>query len=888
MRGLAYLTALACLGATAGAVQNPDQESAYYSVDYLTPPGQARVEVGGMDFLSDGRLVVSTRRGQVWMVHDPMAEDPEDVRFQLFAEGLHEGLGLEVVDDVIYVVQRTELSRLVDADRDGRCDRIETVTDDWGVSGNYHEFAFGLPRDLMGNFYIGLNVSFFSPQWWHGKSPVPYRGWILKVAPDGTTTPIAKGVRSPCGLGVNAEGDIFYTDNQGDWMPVCPIYHVKEGAFFGHPAGLDWTADYQASGLLASDTEPPKVARNDAAVWLPYDWSRSAGNLVHDDTQGGFGPFQDQLFVAELTNGQVLRVALEKVRGEYQGAVFMFRRGVGSAVRVRFAPDGSLFAGMTNRGWGGLSPESGLARIRWTGKTPMEMETAKIRRGGFDIDFTLPLAEGLSLTPGNVDLTQYDYNWWWDYGSPEQRTRPVEVQALRVSEDRRRLSIDASGLEAGMMARMVLSGVMAEGGIPLLHDEMNYTINQFPSGPRTTKQIAVEVPRPEPRETWDEGWIQLAEGDVLDVWSGRGWTVDPSKDADLPVLAAEEEWTTDLLAELPKVLRADDLMSRFDFGDMKLHAEVRLPEFGTSGILLMGRYAIQLFGEKEGELSARSFGGVAQGTDWLGQPPDFHVYRGPERWHNLDIIFQAPRFDGEGRKISSAILQRVLVDDTLCHEQLFLPGPTEGALWTDEAARGPLVLQGSLGPVEFRNVRVKPMESADVEGWETIFDGETLEGWRVSDGGTWRVEKGAIVGEGPTSHLFSPRNDYKNFEFQARVKIGHDSNSGMYVRAAYGSGWPAGYEAQVNADYSDPVRTGSLYGHDLILARLVDAETWFDQRVRCVDEAEGTHITIWVNGAVVADFIDAERQYAVGHVALQQHHDGSRVYYKDLQVRELP
>ena len=159
-----------------------DLEAEYYAVDYLTPPAGEILEVGGMDFLPDGRLILSTRRGQVWIVENPLADDPADATFHLFAEGLWEGLGLKVVDGDVYVVQRGELSRLRDVDGDGTCDHVDTISDGWGLSGNYHEFAYGLPVDDEGNFYVSLNVAFFSPKWWHGKSTVPHRGWVLKIS----------------------------------------------------------------------------------------------------------------------------------------------------------------------------------------------------------------------------------------------------------------------------------------------------------------------------------------------------------------------------------------------------------------------------------------------------------------------------------------------------------------------------------------------------------------------------------------------------------------------------------------------------------------------------------------------------------------------------------
>ena len=178
-----------------------------------------------------------------------------------------EGLGLKVVDGDIHVVQRGELSRLVDIDGDRRVDRIETITQDWGLSNNYHEYAFGLPVDEQGNFYVSLNVGFMDPEWWHGQSDTPWRGWVLRVSPDGTVTPMASGLRSPCGLGMNMEGDLVATDNQGDWMPVCPIFHIEEGGFYGHPNSLRWTDEWQGRGEIPSDREPVSESRKPAAIW---------------------------------------------------------------------------------------------------------------------------------------------------------------------------------------------------------------------------------------------------------------------------------------------------------------------------------------------------------------------------------------------------------------------------------------------------------------------------------------------------------------------------------------------------------------------------------------------------------------------------------------------
>src|SRR5262245_17553470 len=168
----AALFGLVC-GMTASAAEQEGRaassEEEAYAIEWFEPPAGAVVEVGGLAFLPDGRLVVSTRRGQVWIVANVEDADVRRSTWTLFAEGLHEGLGLTVVDGAIVVLERGQISRLVDEDRDGRADRVERIASDWGLSGNYHEFAFGLPRDSAGRFYIALNVGFWDPKWWHGR-----------------------------------------------------------------------------------------------------------------------------------------------------------------------------------------------------------------------------------------------------------------------------------------------------------------------------------------------------------------------------------------------------------------------------------------------------------------------------------------------------------------------------------------------------------------------------------------------------------------------------------------------------------------------------------------------------------------------------------------------
>lgn len=168
--------------------------------------------------------------------------------------------------------------------------------------------------------------------------------------------------------------------------------------------------------------------------------------------------------------------------------------------------------------------------------------------------------------------------------------------------------------------------------------------------------------------------------------------------------------------------------------------------------------------------------------------------------------------------------------------------------------------------------------------WIPLFDGKALSGWTAPDPGEWAVTAGGVlVGKGNVSHLFSP-NSYANLEFKAEVKLNHSGNSGMYIRAALGHGWPQGYEAQVENTSPDPQKTGSLYNLHPVLQQLVPDDTWWTQHIIAI----GNRIIIKVNDRIVTDFVDAKNTFTAGHLAFQQHNPGSEVQFRNVMVKPLP
>ena len=871
---------LLLLSAALTGVQS-SEEADYYTVEFLPLPEGEVLEVGGLDLDEDGTLYASTRRGQVWRLRHVLEADLSKVRTDLIAEGLQEGLGLDVRSNGLHVLQRGALVRLADLDGDDYCETTIQLTDEWGLSGNYHEFAFGLPGTPQDGYFIGLNVGFFEADWWLGQSVVPYRGWVLRyIERNGRSMvePFACGFRSPCGLSLDPNGELFVTDNQGDWVAASPVFHVQKDKFYGHPSSLRWREDYLATATLPSKTEPPNVDRAPAALWLPYDWSRSPGNLVFDTTGGVLGPFPGQMFIAELTNGMIVRASLEEVQGVQQGACFVFRRNVGSAARLALAPNGTLFAGLTNRGWGGLPPGDGIARVRWTGRVPLEMSHVSVRNDGFVIDLTLPLAEGSPLDPATFVLREYDYDYWWEYGSPERASRRLEVERVELSEDRFQLRLFTEPLVAGKVVRGKLPALSTAGGDGLLHNEFAYTINQLPDGPFSTEHVVKVVPPPPARESQEQGWLRLTYGDAVDAWNSTGWELcNAQLDLDDPTRFQITEGNNALVNVATD---ASPYVSRSVFGDCVMEVRFMLPQDGALRVSFLDQYAIDLFGrvDQAGPTEA-SCGALAAAGDFPGRAPDWSVFSQPGAWHEMLVEFHASR---EGAPARFGFVE---IDGHRLHDDIELAGAPlrEGP--------GPISFEVLAGQAAFGAVQLKllepPHEPPMEDGWVSLFPDEELEGWTITGDADWEFDNDVLVGSGKPGALVSPRDDYVDFEVRGRVKVSDGGNSGLFLRANVTDGQVSGYEAEVNCSYPDSARTGSITDLAPVKVQLIPPNTWFDYALTVRDDESGTRLTVALNGVVVNEVTDTERRFRRGAIVLEQHHSGSTIEFEDLEVREL-
>lgn len=472
------------------------KESEYYQIVDVPIPDDVILEVGGLALTDDDKLGVSTRRGEVWLIDKPYGKTPI---YNRYANGLHEALGLAYKDNGFYLAQRGELTRLEDKNGDGKADLYKTVYA-WPLSGNYHDYSYGPKFTKNGDMIVTLNLGWTG----YGNSLVKWRGWMLKITPKGEMTPFATGLRSPAGFGVNDEGDIFYTENQGDWVGSGRMTHLELGDFAGSPEGLKWTDDPRSplklkledikdsSGLSLYQYAEKLPNMKAPAIWFPHTiLGISTSDILIDNNAGKFGPFEGQMLVGDQGHSKIMRVATEKVNGVYQGAAFPFVEGFSSGIlRMVWGSDNSMFVGMTSRGWASTGKEPyGLQRLVWNGKTPFEIKTVKALNDGFELEFTKPVNKRTAEDISSYEFASFNYKYHRAYGSPIVDEGRMMVHSAKLSEDGRKVKLILHGMRLGYIHQFKAGGVRSTGGESLLHDTGFYTLNQVPGGVLKSPQM---------------------------------------------------------------------------------------------------------------------------------------------------------------------------------------------------------------------------------------------------------------------------------------------------------------------------------------------------------------------------------------------------------------
>lgn len=462
-----------------------EEEAKYYKMVEVPLPPELAVEAGSFEVMPDKKqLAIATRRGDIFLVDGIFQKHPEPV-FKKYASGLDEIFGMAYRNDAFHITQQTEVTRITDTNNDGRADQFDTLSDRWGFR-HYHEFSFGSKPDPEGNIWVALCLS----ESYHSKAP--FRGWCLKITPDGRSIPVCSGIRSPCGIGPNEHGVMFYAESQGPWNGSCSLKVLEPGGFMGHPVSFN---SYELAPEMG---QPPTVPNTPSrleverkrvkelvpyAVVFPYKrMGRSISGFMVDRTGGKFGPFENQIFIGDFSLGVVMRATTEKVNGVWQGACYPFREGFDTGLlAVQFTPNGNLIAGGTNRGWPVRGPKAfAIQRLDWTGVTPFEIKTISATVDGFKITFTKPVDPKIASLATNYQLATFTHIYRQGYGSPEvDQTTPVATQAV-VSEDRMTVDLKVDNRVQGHVHDFRLPRIRSNEGESLVHADAYYTLNEIP------------------------------------------------------------------------------------------------------------------------------------------------------------------------------------------------------------------------------------------------------------------------------------------------------------------------------------------------------------------------------------------------------------------------
>ena len=503
--------------AAAGWLTSPSQ--AGYRIEDVRYPEQIKGGIAAVTFTPAGSLVIATRVGEIWIRNTAGA-------WRRFARGLDEPLGLVAESETrVFVAHRPELLQADDTDGDGRAETFTSLGAEWGITQNYHEFFYGLKRDRAGNFFGALSLgstgsqnpaqkALFPTLPYRGtrvldnvleptghRSEVPWRGWVVRITPEGKMEPIAAGFRQANGIGLSPEEELFVTDNQGDYKPSTGLLHVEKGDFHGHAASLKWEPGFDPAAIT---TESLWRRLKTPAVVFPHGpLGVSPGEPVWDVSGGKFGPYSGQVFTGDYSR-IVIRAALEKVAGAWQGAAFPFLgRNVAppyatgdklkaGATRGAFAPDGSLYLAATA---GQGAGEDGLQRVSWDGRTPPDVRDIRLTERGFKVSFTRPIRADTLAAAGSYEITRFRYYYHYKYGSPWVDESRVGVTSVIPANDGLSATLELAELRPGFVYELSVPRLRTAEGEPLANPLGYYTANRLLNG-ETAVGGTTRLPRP--------------------------------------------------------------------------------------------------------------------------------------------------------------------------------------------------------------------------------------------------------------------------------------------------------------------------------------------------------------------------------------------------------
>jgi len=456
-----------------------DPDSAYVT-DIVTLPAEnpwkSNLRFGGFDFIDEDSAALSSWNGDVWIVRG-LKGDWSKLTWQRIASGLFEPLGLRVVNGVIHVNGRDQITQLIDLNGDGETDHFKVFNRDVLISPNFHEFSFDLQTDSDGNFYFTKA----SPVRGGGRGfdrILPHHGIVAKIPADGKGFEVlATGLRAPGGLGVGPNGEITTGENEGTWQPRCKINFFKQG---GEPVFLG-TEDSRHGLTKAPYTQP--------LAYLPMEVDNSGGSQVWVPEGGALGLNGGELLHLSYGQSGVYRV-LPVPRGDtLQGGVTRLPiRLQSSAMRARFHDDKSMYV-LGFRGWQtNAASECAFQRIRHNeDKVVPVPEKLEYTSTGVKLSFPVALDAELAADPSSYSAQRWDYVRGPQYGSgefsvdnPDEAARKaalekesqdhrnrdnVTIESVTVSDDKKTVELVLAGMKPSMQLKVAYDLEDQEGTV---------------------------------------------------------------------------------------------------------------------------------------------------------------------------------------------------------------------------------------------------------------------------------------------------------------------------------------------------------------------------------------------------------------------------------------
>ncbi|AQZ61445.1 unnamed protein product [[Actinomadura] parvosata subsp. kistnae] len=881
-------------------------------------PAGFEPQVSAMDWLPDGRLAIATwggsenRLGEVYLLGNVTgATSPERVTTKRIASGLQEPMGIKYVDGKLYVSEKSRLVELNDTNGDEVADDLRTVAT-WPFGGNFHEFAFGmLYRD--GHFYINLSVAIDFGGATTDPQPVRDRGTTIKVSKaTGKVEYLAGGLRTPNGIGWGPEGELFVTDNQGGWLPASKLVHIKKDRFFNHYTNPDGPFE-----------EQPVSA---PVLWLPHN---EIANSPSNPVVLKRGRFAGQVLFGDVTYGGIQRAYLEKVGGEYQGAVFRFTQGLEAGVnRISLGPDGAIYAGGLGAGgnWGQPGKLTyGLQKLTPGDGKAFDILKMRAVEGGFELEYTQPLsAETAASLASRYQAVQWRYVAASTYGGPKVDEEPLTVTAAKLTAGGRKVRLAIDGLKPGRVVHLRSPRPFSSAsGQPLWSTEAWYTLNSLAGGQAvadTTYEAESASPSGGAKLNTDHASYS-GSGFVDGYWSAGASTrfavrvpeagtyqvglrysngphpapgtkslsvyVNGAKVRQVPLATTEtwDQWATRIE---PLVLKAgaNTIAYTYDSGDA---GNVNLDAITVSARPVQEAEQAALRGGAAVSTDHQGYTGkgFVGGYTAQGASTTFTVRADTAGRHNVGLRYAAPEGTSVSVYVNGAKVRQVRL------------AATGG--WDDWAVQTePLDLKRGANKIAYRydagdkgGLSLDHLTAAKAERI-TLFDGSSLAAWEKRSGGaaTWPIANGSIEAYGGDIRTRRTFGDFKLHvewyepDYPPDVTGQQRGNSGVFLQERY--------EVQVLESYGDTTpaanEAGAIYNKRAPDRNMATASgTWqtYDITFRAARytsagvKTDDARVTVVWNGVTVHDDVPIDggtgdhlpESAASGAIRLQDHGD---------------